>query len=50
MLIGIDANESNLTRNRVGINQYAFDLLHALYNLNTDHQFVIYLKTLPLED
>lgn len=44
MLIGIDANEANLTSNRVGINQYAFDLLHALYNLKTDHQFVIYLK------
>lgn len=50
MLIGIDANEANLTRNRVGINQYAFDLLHAIYDLKTDHQFVIYLKTPPLDD
>lgn len=50
MLIGIDANEANLTRNRVGINQYAFDLLHALYQLPTSHRFVIYLKTPPLDD
>lgn len=49
MLIGIDANEANLTANRVGINEYAFNLLHALYNLKTAHQFVIYLKT-PVRD
>ncbi len=50
MLIGIDANEANLTPNRVGVNQYAFELLHALYNLKTQHTFVIYLKTPPLAD
>lgn len=50
MLIGIDANEANLTPNRVGVNQYAFDLLHALYELKTSHSFVIYLKTLPQAD
>jgi len=50
MLIGIDANEANLTRNRVGINQYAFDLLHALYDLKSQHQFIIYLKTPALDD
>ncbi|TSC88371.1 MAG: hypothetical protein G01um101416_39 [Microgenomates group bacterium Gr01-1014_16] len=50
MLIGIDANEANLTRNRVGINQYAFGLLHAIYQLPTPHAFVIYLKTPLLED
>ena len=50
MLIGIDANEANLTPNRVGINQYAFYLLHALYDLKTSHSYVIYLKTSPLED
>lgn len=50
MLIGIDANEANLTRNRVGVNQYAFDLLHALYRLKTKHTFVIYLKTPPQDD
>lgn len=51
MLIGIDANEANLTPNRVGINQYAFDLLHALNNLHQNrHHFVVYLKTPPLPD
>ncbi len=50
MLIGIDANEANLTQNRVGINQYAFELLHALYNLDTPHIFVIYLKSKPQPD
>jgi glycosyltransferase involved in cell wall biosynthesis len=50
MLIGIDANEANLTRHRVGVNQYAFDLLHALSRTQTEHRFVIYLKTPPLED
>lgn len=50
MLIGIDANEANLTRQRVGVNQYAFSLLHALCNLKTHHQFVIYLKNSPLDD
>lgn len=50
MLIGIDANEANLTHTRVGINQYAFDLLHALYAQDTLHDFVIYLKTPPLAD
>lgn len=45
MLIGIDANEANLTSRRVGINQYAFNLIHALYNLKSPHRFLIYLKT-----
>lgn len=49
MLIGIDANEANVAR-RVGINQYAFGLLHALHQLKTPHQFVIYLKSQPLAD
>ncbi|KKU65107.1 MAG: Glycosyl transferase group 1 [Candidatus Amesbacteria bacterium GW2011_GWA1_47_16] len=50
MIIGIDANEANLTSHRVGVNQYAFDLIHAFYNLKTNHQFVIYLKNPPLLD
>ena len=47
MLIGIDSNEANLTQNRVGINEYAYNLLWAIYNLQTKHKFVIYLKTKP---
>lgn len=50
MLIGIDANEANLTQNRVGVNQYAFYLLHALKSLASPHRFVIYLKNRPLPD
>lgn len=50
MLIGIDANEANLTLQRVGINQYAFDLLSALYQTPASHSFVIYLKTPPRTD
>ena len=50
MLIGIDANEANLTPNRVGINEYALHLLHALSKLKTSHSFVIYLKTPPRSD
>ncbi|HBC72912.1 MAG: Glycosyl transferase group 1 [Candidatus Amesbacteria bacterium GW2011_GWB1_47_19] len=50
MIIGIDANEANLTRFRVGVNQYAFDLLHAFYRLPSSHRFVIYLKTQVLDD
>lgn len=50
MLIGIDANEANLTAQRVGVNQYAFELLKALHATKTSHQFVVYLKTKPLAD
>ena len=50
MIIGIDANEANLTAQRVGINQYAFELLKALYLLKTKHSFVVYLKSAVLPD
>ena len=50
MLIGIDANEANLTQNRVGINEYAFNLLWAISNLQSEHKFVIYLKNPPQKD
>src|SRR3989344_1768900 len=50
MIIGIDANEANLTPNRVGVNQYAFYLLQAFRKLETEHKFVIYLKSPPLPD
>lgn len=50
MLIGIDANEANLTAQRVGVNQYAFELLKALAALKTKHTFAVYLKTSPLDD
>lgn len=50
MLIGIDANEANMTSKRVGVNQYAFDLLHAIYRLKPRHNFEIYLKNPRLTD
>ena len=49
MLIGIDGNEANIAR-RVGVNQYAFDLLHALIRTETRHDFIVYLKESPLLD
>lgn len=51
MVIGIDGNEANL-EHRVGVNQYAFELLHALYRLPEAkvHDFIIYLKDKPRAD
>lgn len=50
MIIGIDANEANLTDKRVGVNQYAYELLWAIYNLPSSHEFIIYLKIQPQID
>ena len=49
MLIGVDVNEANIAQ-RVGSNQYAFELLKALYELKNPHQWVIYLRDKPLDD
>lgn len=53
MLIGIDGNEANI-KNRVGVNQYAFELLWGLYNIQKkvkpQHDFVVYLKQEPMSD
>lgn len=52
MIIGIDGNEANVT-NRVGISEYAYQVLTKLYEFRTedknDHTFTIYLKANPLE-
>lgn len=48
MIIGIDGNEAN-QKNRVGIGQVAFNVLSQLEKLEK-HQYVIYLKDLPLPD
>lgn len=58
MLIGIDGNEANEVRSdigeRVGVNQYAYEILWGLYRLNkkrkTKHNFIIYLKSSPKDD
>lgn len=49
MVIGIDGNEANL-KNRVGVNQYAAEVLRHLERLPgaKKHEFVIYLKGPPL--
>jgi len=53
MIIGIDGNEANI-ENRVGVNQYAYQLLVNLKKLQdkekTKHEFVIFLKNKPLSD
>jgi glycosyltransferase involved in cell wall biosynthesis len=49
MLIAVDGNEANI-KQRVGSNQYAFELLKALYQLKNPHQWVIYLREKPLDD
>lgn len=49
MLIGIDANEANIL-NRVGSNQFAFQILKSIYQLDTKNSYLIYLKTKPQKD
>lgn len=49
MIIGIDGNEANVEK-RVGISEYAFQLLTQFYNLKQTAQFVIYLKDEPLDE
>mgnify|MGYP001805846945 CR=1 FL=1 len=49
MLIGIDGNEANIN-NRVGVGQYAFNLLKNIYLLDKKNQYIIYLKNPPLSD
>jgi len=45
-LIGYEAN----IKNRVGSNQYAFELMKAFYELDAKNQYTIYLPTPPLSD
>ncbi len=51
--IGIDGNEANI-KNRVGVNVYAFRLLHELQRFNEKkdkpHSLIVYLKNDPLPD
>jgi glycosyltransferase involved in cell wall biosynthesis len=49
MIIGIDGNEANI-KQRVGSNQYAFELLKALRAKRIAHRIVIYLRDEPLPD
>ncbi len=49
MIIGIDGNEANVQK-RVGISEYAYQLILEFSKLKTDHEFIIYLKDRPLSD
>ena len=49
MLIGIDGNEANV-KNRVGVGEFAFGVIRALYQLDKKNQYRIYLKDNPLTD
>ena len=53
MFIGIDGNEANVEK-KVGVNQYAYELLWGLYrlgaNLVSENTFTIYLKDAPRND
>jgi glycosyltransferase involved in cell wall biosynthesis len=49
MIIGIDANEANVAQ-RVGSNQYAYEILRYLEKLDHKNQFTIYLKDKPQSD
>jgi len=49
MTLGINANEANLLH-RVGIGQYAFELLSYLYAINKRPATKVYLQNKPLDD
>lgn len=53
IIIGIDGNEAN-ERHRVGVHQYAYEILWAIYNQEKArkgrYSFIIYLKNKPLDD
>ena len=49
MLIGIDGNEANI-KNRVGIGQFAFNVIKTLEKIDQGNSYFIYLKAPPLPD
>lgn len=49
MIIGIDGNEANTT-NKVGVGQYALQLLNQLSKIDTKNKYIIYLKNPPNQD
>lgn len=49
MIIGIDGNEANVD-NKVGVGQYAYNVLINLYDLDKKNQYIIYLKKNPKSD
>lgn len=53
MIIGIDGNEANEV-SRVGVNQYAFEVLWGIYRLqdkwSKKHKVIVYLKKTPISE
>lgn len=49
MQIGIDANEAN-QRNRVGVGQFAYNVIFQLEKIDKENSYLIYLKEQPLPD
>ncbi len=49
MIIGIDGNEANTT-NKVGVGQYALQLLTKISKIDTKNKYIIYLKNPPNHD
>lgn len=49
MLIGIDGNEANI-KNKVGVGQFAYNLLVQIYKLDNKNKYIIYLKDEPSPD
>ncbi|MEK7112609.1 MAG: glycosyltransferase family 1 protein [Patescibacteria group bacterium] len=53
MIIGIDGNEANI-ENKVGVNQYGFELLWALAKVQDEwenrHKLIVYLREKPRSD
>lgn len=49
MIVGIDGNEANVKK-RVGVNQYAFELLKNIHKLGKPIRFIVYLKKKPQKD
>lgn len=49
MLIGIDGNEANVS-NKVGIGQYAYNVLVNIYKSDKKNKYIIYLKDKPRFD
>ena len=49
MKIGLDANEANVT-NRVGSNQFAYQVLCQLYKQDKKNSYLIFLKDKPVKD
>jgi len=49
MFIGIDGNEANIIT-RVGVGQFAFNILHQLHQQDKTNHYFIYLKNPPILD